>query len=104
MKTFIYSLLFASLALPVSGYSELINIEDAIEAASVKVQIDQSLNGTISVSPCDKCKHVSLKINADTQAEHNGKHVHLNKIKSLNGKPATVVYDVKTRTAVKVIW
>ena len=105
MKTLLCTLaLLGFLPFSVFARGELINIEEAIEAASVNPHIDGKLHGYISVNPCDKCKWVKLKVTPETLAEHQGKRVHLNQVNSLGGKPATVVYDVKTRTAVKIIW
>ena len=105
MKNILFNLsLLVFIAIPVSGNSELIMVEDAIEAAFVEVKIDSDLKGTISAAPCDKCKLQRFKLTSATQAEHNGRKVHLSRIKKLDGKPATVVYNIKTKTAVKVIW
>ena len=105
MKTLLSTLsLLIFMAFPVSGYSELIYVQNAIEAASVNVKIDASLKGSISVSECAKCKNVQFKITPDTRAEHKGKKVHLSRIRSLKDKPATVIYDTKTKTAVNIIW
>ncbi|MCW9024113.1 MAG: hypothetical protein OQK73_05470 [Gammaproteobacteria bacterium] len=105
MKTFTYILsLLALLAFPVVGHSDFVVVNESVEAAYISVRIDKSLNGTISVSDCAKCKALKLKINPDTKAKHKGKPVHLYKIKELNGVPGTVTYDVKTKTAVRVRW
>lgn len=96
--------LLSFLFFPAIGQSELVAVEEAVEAASVNVTINTKLSGTIYVNPCKKCPRVSFKIKPETQAEHNGKSVHLYKVKELNGKPATVVYDTKSKTAVRIIW
>ena len=105
MKTLLCTLaLLGFLPFSVFARGELINIQEAIEAASINPHIDGKLHGYISINTCDKCQKLKLKITPDTLAEYRGKRVHLNRVNRLAGKPATVIYDIKTKTAVKIIW
>lgn len=105
MKKIIHIIFYFSLlALPLSSQAEITAIEDTIEVGKVLVNIDSSLNGYVIAQQCQTCPKVRLKIDKNTRAIKKGKNVHLNLVNKLNGKYATVMFNIKDKRATKIIW
>lgn len=97
-------LLIFSLIISMNTHAEVTQIEDAVEAAEVRIYIDDRLQGSVSGKNCPSCKTQRLKINKHTQAIRKGIRVHLSKARETNGKGAVIIYSIKTRTATKIMW
>lgn len=92
------------LALPLTGQTELLMIEDAIESESIRININDSLDGYLITKRCSTCPDVRLKIDRTSQAIKQGKVIHLHQANQLNGKFATIIFDPKTKLVKRIIW
>ncbi len=105
MKNLIHTIVYLCLfMLPLGGQAEIIMIEDALEAEVVSISIDASLNGYVVAKGCPNCADQRFKINKHTRAIKNGKNIHLHKANQLNGKPAVIIFDRKTKLSNRIIW
>ncbi len=92
------------LTFPLTGQAEILMIEDAIEAESLQININDSLDGYVIARQCSTCPKVKLKIDKTTQAIKRGKVIHLHQANQLNGKFATIIFDPKTKLVKRIIW
>jgi hypothetical protein len=83
---------------------EIVKVAGVMEEGSLKIELDDSLNGSIVGKPCDTCKSIRVVITPDTQVVENNVIVPLTEAKKRKGKAAFVMYDVKTLKVTKIFW
>jgi hypothetical protein len=84
--------------------AELVALEEAIEAGRLTIFLDDDLNGSVIGRNCPTCPSLQITVNRATRAIEQGRDVPLQRIRERAAKGATVIYDVKTMTATKIIW
>ncbi|HED34771.1 MAG TPA: hypothetical protein ENJ08_11285 [Gammaproteobacteria bacterium] len=84
--------------------TDVIFIEDAIEAEKISVSINSNMTGHIIADVCPTCKSTRLAIDKNTQLFHKGKRIHLINLKKANGQPATVFYDIRKKIVTRIKW
>ena len=94
--------LCAALALP--ARATLVPIEDALETVALDVRLRDDLTGTVTGKSCDTCESKRFAVTPQTQAIHNKVRVNLRQILEQRGKPATIIYNIRSRDATKIIW
>ncbi len=117
MKNFIATFLFLMLAQPVMAQDGVTPAEfkhassqaaygllSAIEADSLRISMDDTLNGFIEGKVCDACKKIQVKITPATKAYANNVEVPLKRANNRIGREATVIFDEKTRQVSVISW
>ena len=98
------ALTLAGAALPIASQAAFTSDQVSVESMSVTVHLEGRHKGTVTAAPCETCSPVHIKIDEHTRAYHDGKEVPLHQARVLVDKPATVIYEKATHTAVKIIW
>ena len=94
-----------SLMLPAVGYTRApIPYEEAVEAMAIDVRIANDATGTVSGRQCDDCELHRFRITSDTVFIEDAKVVGIRELRARNGQPATIIYNIETRLAAKIIW
>ncbi len=70
----------------------------------LRLTLGNDLYGSIEGKACDHCKKIRLSVTPATKAYKNNIEVPLVQAKSRSGRFATVVYEVKTKTAIAIRW
>ncbi len=109
MKKIISTFFYLSLLmLPLSGQaeseSEFTVIDEAIEVTSIRIDLNDSLEGYAIVKRCPSCADLKLKIDGTTQVTNQGKTIPLFKVKHIKADFALVVYDPKTKQVKRIVW
>lgn len=99
-------LALALLGLAPAGYSEpkIINFEEGIEGATVKLTLDRRLNGVARVRPCPTCKPLRLAVTPATRLVKNGRQIPLTQDINLRGKEVDVFYHVAEKRVTRLRW
>ena len=90
------------MALPAAA--TIIPREEAVEAVAVTVTLRDDLTGRISGRSCNACETKTFPLTPETQAVKNNQRVDLLQLRSLNGKPATIIYNIRTGLATRILW
>ncbi len=85
-------------------HSVMVETHNAIEAKSLRISLDNSLNGFIEGKVCDSCEEIQVTITPQTKAYENRVEVPLKKAESRIGRHATVIYEVKTKQVSEIRW
>ena len=105
MKKIISSIFYLSLLmLPLTGQAEPTEVNQAIEVISIRIELNNSLEGYAIVKRCPTCADIKLKIDGSTQVSNQGKSIPLRTVNHIRAKSATVVYDPKNRQVKRIIW
>jgi len=81
-----------------------IELHNAIESQSLRISMDDSLNGFIEGKVCDECDTIKVTITPDTKAFDNNVEVPLKRAKSRLGRYATVIYVKDTMNVSAIHW
>ena len=84
--------------------TEMIRTEETIEAASLYIVLDASLNGHVIGALCDHCDKIRVVITPETIAIADSVPVPLIEAKKRAGKGAFVTFDAKTLKVTKIRW
>ena len=99
------SVFMVALMLPSVGFSGVpIPYEEAVEALAIDVRIANDSTGYVSGRQCDECETHRFKITPETKFIGNAQVVGIRELRARNGKPATIIYNLKTRLAAKIVW
>lgn len=82
----------------------IILIEQSFEEEKLNIRMTNDLKGTIVGRICDQCKEMTVTITPETKAFENRKPVPLIEAKKRYGKPALVVFDIKTKKVNRIRW
>jgi len=80
------------------------SLEEAVEAVALELRLNPDLTGTVGGRSCESCELKEFAVNASTRAFAGKTQVDLRKALKHNGMPATIVYDVHSGKATKIIW
>ena len=103
MKISKTGVLFAGMLLCLGAQAELVSIQEAIEASSLRVSAGKSGKGHVVASACHKCPPVWLELTPATLITVDGKSVMAGKQISRSWPGGVVIYDVKTKQVVKLV-
>lgn len=82
----------------------VILIEDAIEADSLRISLNENLTGFVEGKICDDCETIKVKITPKTKAYENNVEVPLKRAESRLGRSATVYFLIKTNEVSRISW
>ena len=93
------ALVFAS-----PGWATIIPVEEAVEAVAIQVRLSDDLTGRVSGRSCETCELKRFPITPETQAIENNQRVDLRRLRDWHGKPATIIYNLRSGNATRIIW
>ena len=93
-----------ALAFPTSGWATIIPVEEAVEAVALQVRLGSDLTGKVGGRSCDSCELKEFPVTSATQAFENNERVDLRMLRDQNGKPGTIIYNLRTGEATRIIW
>jgi hypothetical protein len=94
--------LVAGLTMTLGVQAELINIQEAIEASSIRVSSMSPGRGHVDARSCITCKSMRLKITPATIISVNGKSVSAGGRISRHWPGGLVIYDVESKQVVRL--
>lgn len=80
------------------------DVFDAIESPSLRISLNDSLNGFVEGKACDFCKVIRLRVTPETKAYENNIEVPLKNAESRLGRYAAVFYLIKTKKVTEIRW
>ncbi len=104
-KAFITSTLAVlALMFTTPGFATIIPVEEAVEAVAIQVRLNDDLTGRVSGRSCDTCELKRFPITPETQAIENNVRVDLRRLRDWHGKPATIIYNLRSGKATRILW
>lgn len=94
----------AALAVSAPGWATIILVEDAVEAVALEVRLEDDLTGTVVGRSCENCERKRFPITPQTQALENNVRVDLRRLRDRHGKPATIIYNIRSGEATRILW
>ncbi len=91
-------------AIAVPASATLVPVEEAVETVALDIRLNDDLTGTVSGRSCDDCRRRSFAITPETQAIENRTRVDLRRALEQRGRPATILYNIRSGKATKIIW
>lgn len=86
------------------GRRGFIETHNAIESASLRISLDDSLHGFVEGKVCDFCETIKVTITPKTKAYSKNVEVPLKKAKDRIGRFATVMYELDTKNVSEIRW
>ncbi len=96
-NSFIFILLLSGLGMNIVSAGSMVEFESGFEETSLYIRLANDLTGIIKGRECEDCEMKIVKITPNTKLEINGVMVGLIRAKSLSGKPALVIYNLRTK-------
>lgn len=105
-KAFFSCSITVVLALAFAGPSlaTIIPVEDAVEAVSLRVRLSDDLTGKVGGRSCETCELKEFPITPQTRAFENNQQVDLRRLRDWYGKPATIIYNIRSGEATRILW
>lgn len=98
------AILVNGLFISLSASAEFIATEKNAEANQVSIIFTKEMEqGIAQAQECTGCP-LNLNFDAQTRFFQNGKEIERNRIRSLSGKPATVIYSKDGKQALRIFW
>jgi hypothetical protein len=94
--------LLAGLTMTLGVQAELINIQEAIEASSIRVSSMSAGRGHVDARSCITCKSMRLEITPATIISVNGESVSAGGKISRHWPGGLVIYDVESKQVVRL--
>ena len=94
--------LLAGLTMTLGVQAELINIQEAIEASSIRVSSMSPGRGHVDARSCITCKSMRLEITSATIISVNGENVSAGGKISRHWPGGLVIYDVESKQVVRL--
>ena len=88
----------------IQSEQEIIRTHNKITSVSLRMQLDDSLHGTVESKVCSFCKTIRITVTPSTIAYRNNVKVPLLEAKNRIGRHATVIYDLKTKHVSAIRW
>ncbi len=85
-------------------HSVMVENYNALESESLRISLNDGLNGFVEGKVCDSCEEIRVTITPQTKAYENRSEVPLKRAESRIGRYATVIYDVKTKQVSEIRW
>ena len=99
-----FALFLACCGISAGALATIIPVEEAVETVALQLRLDNDLTGTVSGRSCSGCEQQRFTVTPATQAFENNVQVDLRRALERNGKPATIIYNIRSGDAVKLIW
>ncbi|MDH3451796.1 MAG: hypothetical protein OEN20_05195 [Gammaproteobacteria bacterium] len=93
-----------ALAASTASWATIIPIEDAVEAVALEVRLNDNLTGSVVGRSCEGCERKEFPITPQTQALENNIRVDLRRLRDRHGKPATIIYNIRSGEATRILW
>jgi len=93
-----------ALTVAAPGWATIILVEEAVEAVALEVRLDDDLTGTVAGRSCESCERKRFPITPQTQALENNVRVDLRRLRDQHGKPATIIYNIRSGEATRILW
>jgi hypothetical protein len=93
-----------TLAFSTSSWATIIPVEEAVEAVALQVRLNENLTGTVAGRSCDSCELKEFPVTNATQAFENNERVDLRRLRDWYGKPATIIYNIRSGEATRILW
>ena len=87
-----------------ASWATIIPIEEAVESVALEVRLNENLVGTVVGRSCDTCERKEFPVTPQTQALENNIRVDLRKLRDQHGKPATIIYNIRSGEATRILW
>ncbi len=87
-----------------AGWATIIPVEEAVEAVALEVSLNENLTGTVGGRSCQSCDLKEFPVTGATQAYENNVRVDLRKLIDRHGKPATIIYNIRSGEATRILW
>ena len=95
---------FVALTVSTVSWATIIPVEEAVEAVALEVRLGNDLTGTVVGRSCDTCERKEFPVTSATQAFENDVRVDLRKLLDQHGKPATIIYNIRSGEATRILW
>lgn len=95
---------FLAMAFSTSAWATIIPVEEAVEAVALRVRLGNDLTGTVAGRSCDSCELKEFPVTSATQAFENNERVDLRRLRDRYGKPATIIYNIRSGEATRILW
>ena len=93
-----------TLAFSTSSWATIIPVEEAVEAVALQVRLNENLTGSVAGRSCDSCELKVFPVTNETQAFENNERVDLRRLRDWYGKPATIIYNIRSGNATRILW
>jgi hypothetical protein len=93
-----------TLAFSTSSWATIIPVEEAVEAVALQVRLNENLTGSVAGRSCDSCELKEFPVTNATQAFENNERVDLRRLRDWYGKPATIIYNIRSGEATRILW
>ena len=97
------AMVFALVAATTS-WATIIPVEEAVEAVALDVRLNNDMTGTVSGASCSQCERKRFPVTRATEAYENNQRVDLRKLRDQQGKPATIIYNIRSGEATRILW
>jgi len=101
-----YRTLAAALLLLIAApaAAELIPVSEAVETQALMVKVRANGGGHVAGRECDDCPLHRFRVSPQTRYIAAGKPVSVVELRARNGQPATIIYNLKSGLATRVLW
>ncbi len=96
--------MFLALVVTTPAWATIIPVEEAVEAVSLVVRLDDDLTGTVAGRSCGACELKRFPVTTATEAYENNLRVDLRRLLDQHGKPATIIYNLRSGKATRILW
>ncbi|MDH3588994.1 MAG: hypothetical protein OEQ74_06290 [Gammaproteobacteria bacterium] len=102
----IFALVIVAFAVSVTDLAAetLINIEEAAEMTSFKLQLDGKTSGRVYARVCDDCALLTLRADNATSIERGRVRISLEQAAAFDEKGATVLFDPSSLRITRIIF
>jgi len=85
-------------------FATLVQVEGAVEAMAIELVVTKEGSGQVSGRECDKCDVKRFIVTTETQMYRGESVLSVAESRRLNGRPGTILYDLKSRQATRIFW
>lgn len=93
-----------TLAFGASFSAPPIPVEEAVEALAIHVRVATDRTGRISGRQCEACELHTFPVTPRTRFSANGVPVGVDELRLHNGLPATIIYNLRSGEATRIVW
>lgn len=96
------SLLLCLMSAPAQAILE--PVEEGLEAMRLIVRVDAQGRGHVSGRECEDCPERRFEVTHATRYTRDGVDVGVAELRAHNGEPATIIYNLKSGLATRILW
>ena len=89
---------------PAGAMRDIVYVEEAVETNSLEIRLDEQGQGKVAGRACNKCELQEFPVTPATQALQNNQPVDLSRALNQRGKPATIIYNLESGNATRILW